>query len=346
MNAEDLVALNEEIAGMARAGLPLDQGLAALAREMGRGRLRRVTSTLAEDLRAGHTLPEALRRQGSNVPPYYASLVAAGVRGGNVHTVLATLTTYARTVTGLRTTVIEAFFYPAVVLVFAAAIAALLCVFVLPQFAEIFHDFNMQLPALTRGFLAVGQHPGRYLGWPLAILCGGILLLRFGLRRTARGRRLWARLVYGVPVAGTLIRSARLAAFTDLLALLVDQQIPLPEALRLAGDASADPVMADAARAVHDELVQGRPLGEAMRGRGLVPEWIAWMAGLGEQRGQLGQSLHHIAATYRRQVELRAALLRSVLPPFVVIVLAGTIATFMICVLVLPMLRLLEGLSK
>src|SRR5262245_28459079 len=77
LSPQDLITLNEEIAGMARAGLPLDQGLAALAREMGRGRLQRVTEELAADLRAGHTLPDALARQGSRVPPFYAGLVAA-----------------------------------------------------------------------------------------------------------------------------------------------------------------------------------------------------------------------------------------------------------------------------
>src|SRR5437879_8141976 len=88
LSADDLITLNEEIAGMARAGLPLDQGLAALAREMGAGRLQRVTATLADDLRAGHTLPEALARQGDRVPPFYAGLVAAGVRTGRVSEVL------------------------------------------------------------------------------------------------------------------------------------------------------------------------------------------------------------------------------------------------------------------
>src|SRR5205814_5250782 len=91
MNPDDLIALNEEIAGMARAGLPLDQGLAALAREMGRGRLQQVTAALAKDLRAGQTLPQALERQAGRVPPFYAGLVAAGVRTGRICGVLATL---------------------------------------------------------------------------------------------------------------------------------------------------------------------------------------------------------------------------------------------------------------
>src|SRR6266496_5805088 len=80
LSADDLITLNEEIAGMARAGLPLDQGLAALAREMGRGRLQRVTKELAADLQEGRTLPEAFDRQGTRVPPFYAGLVSAGVR--------------------------------------------------------------------------------------------------------------------------------------------------------------------------------------------------------------------------------------------------------------------------
>src|SRR5205814_6446812 len=91
MTPDDLIALNEEIAGMARAGLPLDRGLAALAKEMGRGRLQQVTAALAQALRAGQTLPQALERQAGRVPPFYAGLVAAGVRTGRICGVLATL---------------------------------------------------------------------------------------------------------------------------------------------------------------------------------------------------------------------------------------------------------------
>src|SRR5207302_9426861 len=116
MNNDDLVTLNEEVAGMARAGLPLDQGLAALAREMGRGRLQHVTAQLAKDLQAGHPLPEALERQGGRVPPFYAGLVAAGIRTGRVSEVLATLTVYTRALADLRAAVLGALVYPAVIL--------------------------------------------------------------------------------------------------------------------------------------------------------------------------------------------------------------------------------------
>jgi type II secretory pathway component PulF len=143
-----------------------------------------------------------------------------------------------------------------------------------------------------------------------------------------------------------LIRSARLAAFAELLAILVDHQMPLPEAFRLAGEASSDPVMAAAARQVEEDLGQGMPLGAILRSRRLVPGLIAWMTALGEQRGTLGPTLHQVAGIYRRQAETRAVLMRTVLPPFIIIGTAGVLVALFAFTLILPMYRLLEGLSK
>ena len=95
-----------------------------------------------------------------------------------------------------------------------------------------------------------------------------------------------------------------------------------------------------------EQLAVGMPLREAPRGRGLVPEWVAWMAGFGEQRGTLGASLHQVAAVYRRQVETRAALFRTVLPPFLIIVIAGLFVALFTFTVMSPMYSLLNALSK
>jgi general secretion pathway protein F len=346
MTPENLIALNDEIAAMARAGLPLDQGLAALARDMGGGRLRQVTAQLAADLRAGQTLPEALQRQGSRVPPFYAALVEAGIRSGRVAEVLATLTEYARTIANLRTTIIDAALYPAVVLVFAVAILGLVIGFLVPQYADIYQSFNMRLPVLTQAALAVCQRPGAFLVAPVLAVLGVLLLTRAALAGTERGRCYWTRAVYALPLVGTLVRSARLAAFTDLLAILVDYGLPLPRAFQLAGEASSDPFLAAGARQARQDLEAGLPLGPALRHRLLVPELVAWVTAAGERRGELGKALHHVAGLYRRQVEQRAALLRTVLPPFLIIATAGVVVGLFVIALILPMVKLLEGLSK
>jgi type II secretory pathway component PulF len=346
MNAEDLITLNEEIANMSRAGLPLDRGLAALAREMNRGKLKRVTSALADDLRAGHTLPQALTRRRGQVPPFYAGLVAAGARTGRIGDVLRTLTVYARTISNLRSLIVEAFFYPVTVLVFAFSLLVLLGYFILPQFDELFKDFGLRLPLVTELVLGIGRHPFQLVVLPTLGTALGLTLFRLFLRATPSGRRLWAHLVYAVPVVGTLIRAARLAAFTELLAILVDNELPLPEAFQLAGEACSEPIMAGAARQVSEELSHGKPLGEVLQGRGLVPEFVSWQAGWGERRGTLGATLHQVAEMYRRQVEMRAALLRSVLPPFLVIFTAGLFIGAFVFAIMVPMYKLLEGLAK
>jgi type IV pilus assembly protein PilC len=346
MKDDELIALNEEIAGMARAGLPLDQGLAAMAKEMGATGLKHVTLSLAEDLRQGHTLPEALARQQGRVPPFYASLVAAGVRSGRIADVLATLTLYARTVSGIRATVRESLYYPATVLVFGLILFLVHGFVVMPQFEQIFRDFDMKLPVTTEIILAVFRQPLLYMVCPLVFVLLIAAVVAWSVRRSAESRRAWARCVYSLPIVGTLVRSARLAAFTELLAILVDHSLPLPEAFLLAGSASSDPLMAGTALEVQQQLALGMPLREALRGRGLVPEWVAWMAGLGEQRGTLGASLHQVAAVYRRQVETRAALLRTVLPPFLIIVTAGLFVSLFVITVMSPMYWLLESLSK
>jgi type II secretory pathway component PulF len=345
MTADELIALNDQIAGMAKAGLPLDQGLAGLAREMGHGRLRTVTAGIAADLQSGTPLPEAVERRRADLPPFYAHLVNAGIRTGRLPEVLATLTAYARTVASTTAVVVESLFYPTVVLAFAAFLIGGLIVGVIPVFDTIYHDFGMKLPPVTEFVLEIGRHPIPVIVVPAGIALG-LFTAWLALRSTEHGRQLIARLVYGVPVIGTLIRAARLAAFADLLAILVEQEMPLPQAVRLAGDASSDPLMAGRIGVVQDRLEDGSAFGAAIRGLGLVPEWVAWMAGAGELRGTLAPALRQIASVYRRQVESRASMLRTVLPAFLIIFTAGIPVAIFVLAVMPPLFRLLEGLSK
>jgi type II secretory pathway component PulF len=279
------------------------------------------------------------------MPPFYGHLVAAGIRTGRLPDVLATLTAYARTVAATRSIVAESLFYPVVVMALAVTLMGVLALYVLPQFDEIFQSFQMQLPAVTKGVLLLGRNPFLTIAVPVTV-AALVLLAWLLMGMTDRGRQAWAQIVYAVPVIGTLVRSARLAAFADLMAVLVEFELPLPEAFRLAGLASSDPLMAARADLIFDRLSQGSPLALALRGQGLLPEWVAWMAGTGERRGALAPALRQIATIYRRQVEARSAILRSVLPACMIIATAGVlVATFAVACM-LPMIQLLEGLSK
>ena len=217
--------------------------------------------------------------------------------------------------------------------------------FVLPQFEKVFDDFGMNLPWLTQFVLGFSHYRYLVLAAPAAVIMG-FLLLRWTMRTTTEGSILWSRLLYAIPVIGTLMQSARLAAFTELLSVLIEYELPLSEAYRLAGEASPDPLTRARAREVVQCLNNGEPLGATLHGRGLVPQWVAWMTATGEQRGNLASSLRQIAAVYRQQVEGRAMLLRMVLPPFLIVTTAGILTTGFVLSLMLPIIKLLEGLSQ
>ena len=248
---------------MARAGLPLDQGLSALARDMGQGRLQKVTKQLGDDLRGGLTLPQALDKQKGRVPPFYAALLTAGIRSGRLADVLGTLTLHARSVADMHSTIGSALLYPAVVLGVGFALLLFVATVVLPRFMKIFDDFKMRVPFVTRVLFFIGGHPWEVLVLPPVLVLLLIILARWGMGHSARGRTAWASFVYSLPLVGTLVRSARLAAFTDLLGILVDKGIPLPEGLHLAAEASSDPYLVEGAQQIEEELHQGVPLGKA-----------------------------------------------------------------------------------
>jgi type II secretory pathway component PulF len=345
LSAEDLAALNDEIAAMARAGLPLDQGLKNLAKEMGSGQLRHVTAAIGADLASGKTLPEAMAASKGHLPPFYSALVAAGVRSGRLSDVLATVTAYARTMGELRATVIASLIYPAIILLMGFGIIGLWVWWVGPQFRMIFTSMKLNLPGITKAFFYIVDHSAFFIFLPLGLLFAGIVGWRIYSLRSESGRVAWAKLIYGIPLVGTLIRSARLEAFSDLFGILVDHHVPLPEAFSLAADASSDPLIRNSSERIVERLVSGKSLASSLNEQYLVPDFLAWMVGMGERSGRLGETLHQVAGFYRKQAESRAALLRNVLPAFAVIIIAVVLVTFIVAALIAPMVSLIQGLS-
>lgn len=345
LTADDLAAFNDEIAAMARAGLPLDQGLTHLAREMGRGGLQSVTATLAEDLKAGKTLLEALARQGNRLPPFYVSLVAAGIRTGRLSDALATLTAYARSMNELRTTVINSLVYPAIILLLGSGLILFWLFYIGPQFREMYEMFRLRLPTATQWLMVLVDHRVYGVVVPLAVLCGAAVATKLIFSATEPGRIRWGKLTYAIPLIGTLLRSARLAGFTDLLAILVEYRVPLPEAYRLAAASSSDPLLRASALEIVKQIAAGRTLGAALRDQRLVPDFLVWMIGMGERSQRLPETLHNTATFYRKQTESRASLLRHVLPAVAIVIVALLMLAFTMAAFLMPMTGMLEGLS-
>jgi len=345
-STNDLQALNDEIVGLAKAGLPLDQGLEALSRDLGRGKLAQVTRNIAQSLKAGKTLPEALDGESASLPPFYAALVASGIRTGRMAEVLATLTLHARTLAELRSTVWLAIIYPLMVVTGSIGLVILLVIGLVPRFSVIFKDFGMRLPLLTEFLVNLGENPVRNIFLPLGIFIGFFLATWIALRSTQGGRKVLASVLYALPGVGGLVRSVRLASFADLMGILVEHNVPLPEAIRLAGEASSDPLLREASIHLEEKLSRGEGLGVAMRAEKGVPEMLSWMAGWAEKRGNLADSFRQASVFYQRRAQMRSLFLKSILPTIGVIFTGVLVGLIVIGGLFAPLINLLEALSK
>jgi type IV pilus assembly protein PilC len=316
-----------------------------MSRELRRGRLKHVIEQIASDLRGGKTLDEALRQREGALPPVFAAAVTAGVRAGRLPEALATLNHYARTVADLRSMVVGSLYYPAILLVFGIGLFLLVALGVAPGFRSIFDDFGIPIPTVTLLVLAICAHPFLYVVGPIAWVVGGGFLFWFLTRWTPAGRRLFSRLVYSLPLWGVLLRSVRMASFSDLLALLVQYEVPLPEAVSLAGRSTTDPELAHACAEVEHDLRQGESLSVALDRQPAVPAMVTWMIAVGEPRGMLAGSLRQLSEIYHRRSALRANLLRSVLPPFLVVAVGLSVVGFCILGLFLPLITFISALS-
>jgi type II secretory pathway component PulF len=334
--------LAQQIATVASAGLPLETGLAALAEELPNRRLRQALQRLVEELGRGVDLETALQTTGA--PPYVQTLAKTGTA---TNTLGKTFETYAQAGESLRSTmplVMGALLYTLLAGVVCLVVWGVAALFVLPQFAQLYSGFGMEVPWLTRLVLAVGDFRWGLGAW---ILVGGLglslvaaVLLGTPLIGSVRSRR-W---LHRVPGLGTVVRSLALSRFSLLTSTLLDNSVPLPEALELGGDATGDAAVQDDAHELARLIRQGEPVNaQDWKRRSFRPGFLATLRSplSGEA---LIRSLQATAEVYAARVRTGLLFLGTFLPPVVLTVL-GILVGLTVVALYLPLVKLLSMLS-
>lgn len=265
VSLEQLVALNDEIAALVRTGVPLELGLREMGTEAG-GATGAISEALADRMRAGGSLPEALRAEERRIPPIYRTIVEAGLRSGRLSAALETVSDFARELVELRRQVGMALVYPLIVGGLAYGLFLVFLVNLLDEFRRTYAEFRLPLHGSLRAMVWLADRVGSWW-WipPAAVLglmavwaaTGSAHLLGFtGSYRTLR----W------IPGIGRIGRYYRYANFADLLSLLLEHQVPLAEALRLSGEATGDRELKSAAGAVAGAVEQARDVADVARG--------------------------------------------------------------------------------
>jgi general secretion pathway protein F len=387
---DDLLAVNDEIAALVRAGLPLEQGLAELGRDMP-GRLGRIATSLADAASRGEPLEQTLLDRAVRLPPVYRAVMQAGMRAGRLPAALEAVATSARRITDTRRAAIVAVSYPLLVTALVWCGLAVFTRTLAPSLAQSFHSLGVPGERFFAALALIG-HWAWYWGPVVPVLLAALVALWWYLCTRAsvlggKGRGKGDRhllcaapegpfrqkapvpfsadwLLGRLPWMGQMLRWSRTATFLEILALLVENQTPLHEAVTLAGAASGDRQTLQAARQLAAMLENGATLENngPEKGTGTIcaqhpkgrsgklylspfPLLIQWLMLAAGRSGALLPALQHAAATYHRRARHQADLVRMFLPAFLTVVIGGGITAVYALILFAPYVAMLHALS-
>jgi type II secretory pathway component PulF len=340
LSAGDARQLAEQLATLTSSGLPLAQGFRAAAAECPSRHLRGAMETLAGKLESGQTLEDILTGDPRFLPQHVQQLLIAGVRAGNLPEVLARLIEIDRTSADLRNGIRQAVAYPFVVLALWAAIVVAFSLWAVPQIVAIYRDFRMNLPLSTVILLRISGPGALRL---VAFLAAAIPMLLYGMRVSLKSQS-WQRLLSEVPLFGPTIVYRGVANWARLFALVLRQNVPMPEAAKLAASGVDMPLMTIAGLRIAKSIAGGRKLADAITLVGSVPASIIPLVRWGEDHGALAEALDCVAEMFESRAKLRAALIHAVLPPLAFVVLA--VGTFFVANATMsPLMGLIQDLS-
>jgi type IV pilus assembly protein PilC len=327
----------ERAAQIAAAGMPLPAGLRAAAEEVDSRRVARALLRVAAEIDRGRTLEQIVAK--SRLPPHLSGLIRAAQRTPRLPLVLAEWLHYRRAAREHLRNIAAALVYPAIAIALATCVLALFATLIVPTFRQMYEEFELKLPAMTIYFLWYCETILPVLGASVAVA----FLAAIGLRLLG-GRAGWSWLMTTVPLVGLPWHWAGVTEMLRCLGLLIEQRVPLPEALRLTAGGISDAYVAEQCRVLAHRVEGGSSLTMALVDLRTLPLSIVPLVRWGESRGLLTEALRSSADMIESRLDRRADLLTQVVPPMLLVFVGATVASGVIA-LFLPLVTLLQGLS-
>jgi type IV pilus assembly protein PilC len=331
----DLMHVSRQLAAFIRAGIPILDAIDTLAEETDKAPVKRVMTTIGEDLRAGARLSEAVERHPEDFPTFYRGILASAELTGHLDTVLDQLAVYLERDLEARRKVKSAMLYPSIVMVMSLGTVLVLTMYVLPKFKTFFASLDATLPLPTRIMLGVTDFLGTWW-WAIAAVLAVLAVGYVAGVRTLGGRRARDKVLLKIPVIGETVRYAVIERFTRLLSSMVTAGVSLPEAMRVATESLRNLVYEDALSKARHQMMEGAGLARPIADTKLFPGVATQMIRVGEDTGSLDTQLGVAAQYYERELDYKIKKVTTLLEPLV-IVFVGVIVGFVAIALVSAM---------
>jgi general secretion pathway protein F len=354
ISLDDLVVLNDEIAGLVRAGVPLELGLASWSRDVP-GQLGRTVAALGAGIEHGQSLPQSLDAHVPGVPPVYAAIVRAGLKSGRLPSALESLARSARNLKELRGVIGMAVLYPLVLILLTYFLILFFLAYVTPALLIPYDGSPPRFWAAVNRFGEWTRHE-----IPIPCTSRAVWVAIFPPLVVAALAAIWwlrtrrammvdmgaaGRWLSCIPVAGAVVRHAKAASLAEILGLLVEHDVPLGEAIVLAAECTADRRLLRSAREVSTRMALGTLVDSDWKHLDGFPPLVCWIIASGGRQQTLTAMARHVADTYRRRALRDSQWLRDYLPMWLIIFVGGLVAGLYALMLFVPFTQLMEALS-
>jgi type IV pilus assembly protein PilC len=344
VGTKDVVIFTRQFATMIDAGLPLVQCLEILASQQENRTFKKVLSSVKSTVEGGSTFAEALKEHSKVFDELFVNLVHAGETGGILDTILRRLAAFLEKSEALKRKVKGAMVYPAVVITIALAVVAILLLFVIPVFKEMFEGAGQKLPGPTLFVLALSEFLQKYFIYIFIMLALIIFLFR-KFYRTDKGKVIIDRFLLRVPVFGVLLKKVAVARFCSTLGTMISSGVPILDALEITAKTAGNVIVEAAIMNTRSAIAEGRTIAEPLMETGVFPGMVVRMIAVGEATGALDAMLAKIAEFYDEEVDAAVEALTQLMEPIMIVFLGG-VCGGMVIAMYLPVFSMAGVVSE
>ena len=336
---KDIALFTRQLATMMKAGVPLLQSFDIVGRGNPNASVMRLLNDVRTDVETGTSLSAAFRKYPLYFNALYCNLVEAGEQAGILESLLDRLAVYMEKTEAIKSKIKSALMYPISVVVVAFVVVAVIMIFVIPAFKQVFSSFGADLPAPTLFVIAISEFFVAYWWLIFGGIGGGLYFFFQAWQRSEKVQRVMDRVLLKVPVFGALIEKSCIARWTRTLSTMFAAGVPLVEALDSVGGASGNSLYADATEKIQQEVSTGTSLTAAMTNANLFPSMVLQMTAIGEESGSVDHMLGKAADFFEAEVDEMVAGLSSLMEPIIIVFLGGLIGGIVVA-MYLPIFKL------
>jgi type IV pilus assembly protein PilC len=336
---KDITVFTRQLAVMMKAGVPLLQAFDIVGRGHGNPSVGKLLLDIKTDVETGSSLAQAFRKYPLYFDALFCNLVGAGEQAGILDTLLDRLATYKEKIVAIKGKIKSALFYPISIIVVALVVTAVIMIFVIPVFKDLFKGFGADLPGPTLVVMAISDWMLANWWWLFPGAIGGVWFFLYSWKRSTTMQRFMDRIILRVPVFGEVIRKACIARWCRTLATMFAAGVPLVESLDSVAGASGNYVYFEATKKIQSEVSTGTNLTTAMTNSGVFPSMVLQMCAIGEESGALDAMLGKVADFFEQEVDEAVESLSSLMEPMIMVVLGGLIGGIVIA-MYLPIFKM------